>query len=332
VVVGEIKTLILGAGGMLGTDLCRAFPDAVKLTHADIDIADKERIIETIKRIEPDVVINAAAYTDVDGCEDECNRKLAFDVNGRAPGYIAQGCTLVGAKLVHFSTDYVFDGSRKEYLESDTPAPINVYGESKLLGERNIIESMDNYRIIRTSWLFGHHGRNFVETMLKLSGKMDTVRVVDDQFGKPTYAIDLAHNTTEIIGLAPGIYHITNDGVCSWYEFASAIIDNVVPCSSDAFVRKAKRPEYSVLVNTKTAPLRHWREALLEYLNDGVESSLVNQYSSGKISKGKLAELLKVEIYEVNEVLEKYHVKSSVGYERFTRGIEIAENPVMWRC
>ena len=266
-VVGEIKTLILGAGGMLGTDLCRVFPDAVALKHTDIDIADRGQVIETIKRIEPDVVINAAAYTDVDGCEYEDNRELAFDVNSRAPGYIAQGCSLVGAKLVHFSTDYVFDGSRKEYVESDLTCPINVYGESKLLGERNIIESMDDYRIIRTSWLFGHHGRNFVETMLKLSGEMDAVRVVDDQFGKPTFTADLAYKTAEVIGLAAGVYHITNEGVCSWYEFASAVIDNVVPCSSDEFVRKAKRPEYSVLVNTKTAPMRHWSEALGDYLS-----------------------------------------------------------------
>jgi len=266
-VVGKIKTLILGAGGMLGTDICSVFPNAVKLTHDDIDIADKAQVIETIKRVGPDVVINAAAYTDVDGCEDEDNRELAFDVNGRAPGYIAQGCSMVGAKLVHFSTDYVFDGSKEEYVESDLTGPINVYGKSKLLGERNIIESVDDYRIIRTSWLFGHNGRNFVETMLKLSGDMDVVRVVDDQFGKPTFTADLARKIADIIGLAPGVYHITNEGVCSWYEFASAVIDNVVPCSSDEFVNKAKRPMYSVLVNTKTASMRHWRNALEDYLN-----------------------------------------------------------------
>ena len=265
--VGEIKTLILGAGGMLGMDLCRVFPDAVKLTHDDIDIADKAQVIEMIKRVGPDVVINAAAYTDVDGCEDEDNRELAFDVNGRAPGYIAQGCSLVGAKLVHYSTDYVFDGSRKEYLESDVPAPISMYGKSKFLGEKNIIENMDDYRIIRTSWLFGTHGRNFVETMLKLSGEMDTVRVVDDQFGKPTFTVDLASKTAEVVELTSGIYHITNEGVCSWYEFAAEIIDNVVPCSSEEFVRKAKRPRFSVLANTKISPLRHWSEALTEYLN-----------------------------------------------------------------
>ena len=263
-VVGEIKTLIFGAGGMLGTDLCSVFPDSVALKHSDIDITDRELVLETIEMIDPDVVINAAAYTDVDGCED--NKELAFDVNGRAPGYIAEGCSLVGAKLVHFSTDYVFDGSKEEYVESDITGPINVYGKSKLLGERNIIENMDDYRIIRTSWLFGLHGGNFVETMLSLSGEMDTVSVVDDQFGKPTFTADLAHKTAAIIGLAPGVYHITNEGICSWYEFASAVIGNVVPCSSDEFLRKAKRPRYSVLLNTKTAPMRHWSEALFEYL------------------------------------------------------------------
>ena len=264
-VVGKIKTLILGAGGMLGTDLCSVFPHAVKLKHSDIDITDRERVIESIRNIKPDVVINAAAYTDVDGCED--NQELAFEVNGRALGYIAQGCSLAGAKLVHFSTDYVFDGSKEEYVESDITCPINVYGESKLLGERNIIENMGDYRIIRTSWLFGLHGGNFVETMLKLSGETNTVSVVDDQFGKPTYTADLARKTAEVIGLAPGIYHITNEGVCSWYEFAAAVIDNIVPCSSDEFLRKAKRPEYSVLVNTKTAPMRDWRVALDDYLS-----------------------------------------------------------------
>ena len=263
--VEEIKTLIFGAGGMLGTDLCIVFPDAVKMKHSDIDINDREVVLETIEMIKPDVVINAAAYTDVDGCED--NQELAFEVNGRAPGYIAEGCSYLGAKLVHFSTDYVFDGSREKYVESDLPDPINVYGASKLLGETNIIGNMDDYRIIRTSWLFGTSGRNFVETMLSLSCEMEVVTVVNDQFGKPTYTADLARKTAEVIDLAPGVYHITNEGVCSWYEFALEIIDNVSECSSEEFVRKAKRPEYSVLINTKTAPMRHWKEALIEYLN-----------------------------------------------------------------
>ena len=265
-VVGAIKTLIIGASGMLGSDLCKVFPDAVKLTHHDLDITDREQVIESILKIKPDVVINAAAYTNVDGCED--NKELALQVNGYGPGYIAEACARAGAKLVHFSTDYVFNGSKKEYVESDIPDPINVYGDSKLLGEKKIIENMDDYRIVRISWLFGIHGKNFVETMLKLSGEMDTVKVVNDQFGKPTYTMDLASKVKEIIELEPGIYHITNDGICSWYEFASSIIDNVTPCTSEEFPRKAKRPKYSILVNTKTESMRHWREALKTYLQE----------------------------------------------------------------
>jgi dTDP-4-dehydrorhamnose reductase len=266
VVVGAIKTLIIGSGGMLGTDLCKVFPDAVKLAHRELDITNREQVLESIQRIKPDIVINAAAYTDVDGCED--NRDLAFQVNGYGPGYIAEACSKIGATLVHFSTDYVFDGSRNEYIESDTPDPINVYGKSKLLGEQKIAENTADYRIIRISWLFGIHGRNFVETMLKLSSQMDKVKVVNDQFGKPTYTVDLANKIKDIIELETGIYHLTNDGVCSWYEFASAVIDNAVPCTSEEFPRKAKRPKYSVLVNTKTEPMRHWKEALKAYMKE----------------------------------------------------------------
>jgi dTDP-4-dehydrorhamnose reductase len=262
--VGKIKTLIFGAGGMLGTELCMVFTNAVKLYQADVDVRDREKVIDAIKSNKPDVVINAAAYTAVDDCED--NREMAFEINGKAPGYMAQGCAITGSKLIHYSTDYIFNGSKKEYFEADEPDPINVYGQSKLMGELSIIENMKNYRIIRTSWLFGKHGKNFVDAMLKLSKDMSAVKVVNDQFGKPTYAYDLAKKTEEIIGLAPGIYHITNEGVCSWFEFASAIIGNAVPCTSKEFPRKARRPEYSVLVNTKTTPMRHWREALAEYL------------------------------------------------------------------
>jgi dTDP-4-dehydrorhamnose reductase len=263
-VVGEIKILILGAGGMLGTDLCSVFPDALKFTHNDIDIT--AQVIDVIKRIDPDVVINAAAYTDVDGCEDNVDH--AFRVNAEALTHIAGACCDAGAKLIHYSTDYVFDGTKSEYRESDAASPINVYGRSKLLGEQNIMKHMEDYRIIRTSWLFGRHGKNFVDTMLDLAGRMDTVNVVNDQFGKPTYTADLAKKTAEIIDMEPGIYHITNEGVCSWYELASAIIPNTVPCISDEFIRKAKRPEYSVLVNTKTGPMRHWKDALDDYLKE----------------------------------------------------------------
>jgi dTDP-4-dehydrorhamnose reductase len=265
-VVGEIKTIIFGANGMLGNDLCKFFPDSIKFGHKDVDITDLDKVTDTLAEIRPDVVINAAAYTNVDGCEDE--QEIAFVTNGEGPGYLAKACAESGAVLVHYSTDYVFDGSKKEYFESDTTNPINIYGKSKLLGEKRISDQMEDFRIIRTSWLFGLKGNNFVNTMLELSGKMETVKVVNDQFGKPTYTSDLACKTLEIIDKVPGIYHITNEGVCSWYEFSSAIIDNVSPCSSAEFPRKARRPKYSILANSKTSPMRHWKEALRDYLEE----------------------------------------------------------------
>jgi dTDP-4-dehydrorhamnose reductase len=265
-VVGTIKTLIIGANGMLGSDLCKVFPESVMITHKELDITNRDQVMETIQKIKPTFVLNAAAYTNVDDCEE--NQELAFQVNGYGPGHIAEACSIVGAGLVHFSTDYIFDGTKKSYIESDIPNPINVYGHSKLIGENKIIENIDDYRIIRISWLFGIHGKNFIETMLRLSREMDIVKVVNDQFGKPTYTLDLAKKVKEIIKLDPGIYHITNDGICSWYEFASTIIDNTVPCSSEEFPRKAKRPRYSVLVNTKTKQMRHWKEALKDYLKE----------------------------------------------------------------
>jgi dTDP-4-dehydrorhamnose reductase/glucose-1-phosphate thymidylyltransferase short form len=263
------NALILGAGGMLGRDLAAVFPGARLCGHKDLDITDEAAVKAYILEMKPDLVINAAAYTNVDGCEDD--PETAFAVNGDAPGYIAAACREVGAVLVHYSTDYVFDGSKTEYIESDETNPINVYGASKLRGEQKIAENMDDYRIIRTSWLFGRHGKNFVETIRHLSQTNETVRVVTDQVGKPTYTADLAHKTAEIAECPPGIYHMTNDGVCSWYEFARAFAPNVVPCSSSEFPRKAKRPAYSVLVNTKTSPMRPWKEALEDYLRPTVK-------------------------------------------------------------
>ena len=262
---GKKKVLILGANGMLGHDLQNVFPDAACIGHEQ-DISDETAIRSFILEENPDIVINAAAYTDVDGCEE--NKEHAFAVNGEGPGFLATACQMIGAVLVHFSTDYVFDGLKAAYAESDTPNPINVYGESKLLGEQNIMKNMDNYRIIRTSWLFGKHGKNFVETMLRLSMEMESVMVVDDQFGSPTYTVDLAQKVPVIIESKPGIYHITNDGVCSWYEYAKAIIPNVTPCSSEEFIRPAKRPKHSVLIDTKGISMRTWKEGLDHYLNN----------------------------------------------------------------
>jgi dTDP-4-dehydrorhamnose reductase len=258
------KIVIFGATGMLGHALQQVFPRAHFFGHSDVEITKADAVMKIVKRERPAVLINSAAYTDVDGCED--NRDYAFAVNGYAPGYIAHACSEVGAVLVHYSTDYIFDGTKQEFSEDDPPNPINIYGESKLLGEISIKENMQDYRIIRTSWLFGSHGKNFVDTILSLSHQMPEVRVVNDQIGKPTYTVDLADATPGIISRAPGIYHITNDGICSWYEFASACIPNAIPCTTREFPRKAKRPSYSVLANTKVPPLRHWRDAVREYI------------------------------------------------------------------
>ena len=258
------KILIFGADGMLGKALRDVFPDAHCITHCDVDITDEDAVQKMVKRFSPAFVINAAAYTDVDGCEE--NKKHAYAVNGKGPGYIAGACNEMGAALVHYSTDYIFDGTRSEYREDDRPDPINVYGESKLMGEECIAKNLDNFRIIRTSWLYGNHGKNFVDTVIGLSRQKDVVLVVNDQFGKPTYTVDLARKTSEIISCDPGVYHITNDGICSWFEFASEFIPNAVACSTAEFPRKAHRPAYSVLINTKTKPLRHWKDAVHDYI------------------------------------------------------------------
>jgi dTDP-4-dehydrorhamnose reductase len=262
--INHKKIVIFGANGMLGHALQLVFPKARFFGHRVVDISNENAVMRLVKQEGPSVLINAAAYTDVDGCED--NRDLAFAVNGEGPGYIAAACSEIGAILVHYSTDYIFDGTKQEYREDEPPNPINIYGDSKLLGEISIKKNMEDFRIIRTSWLFGSHGKNFVDTILSLSRQMPEVRVVNDQVGKPTYTVDLARATPDIISRAPGIYHITNDGTCSWYEFASAFIPNAVPCSTAEFPRKAKRPAYSVLANTKTSPFRHWREAVEEYI------------------------------------------------------------------
>ena len=257
------KCVIIGAGGMLGHALRKVFPDAHPCGHTDVDITDPDAVARLVKRLSPQIVINAAAYTDVDGCED--NYAIAEAVNGRGRDF-AEACSATGAVFVNYSTDYIFDGTQHEYRESDIPSPINRYGESKLLGEKNIMKSHDNFRIIRTSWLFGAHGKNFVDTVLNLSKTNETVKVVTDQVGKPTYTRDLAGKTREIIFREPGIYHITNDGQCSWYEFARTFIPNAVPCTFCRIPPSRETAGVFGLTNTKTAPMRHWKEAVGEYV------------------------------------------------------------------
>lgn len=284
-----MRILILGKKGMLGQDLQKVFAkeDFIALDSSELDITNQEAVFETFMTIQPDIVINATGYTAVDQAEEE--EEKANQVNGYALGILAKGAREVGATLVHFSTDYVFDGNKIEgYNEDAGTHAINAYGRSKELGEKLMVEEMEleeypdepagNYFLIRTSWLYGKHGKNFVDTMLKLGSnatKDKPLTVVSDQYGCPTYTLDLANQVKFLIEsheYPSGIYHITNSGTTNWYEFARKIFEikgqkvAVDACRSEDYARGAKRPKYSTLVNTKLPPLRPWDEALKEYL------------------------------------------------------------------
>lgn len=276
------KVIILGASGMLGHDLAEVFKEYNPTLFGveDLDITDQQDVMDKLTDLQPEIIINAAAYTDVDGAQN--NQEAAFAVNALAVGYLAQACKNIGAILIHFSTDSVFDGKNENgYKETDSINPINVYGKSKAEGEQLMQEKCDDYYLIRTSWLYGHapqagkpRGLNFVATMLKLAQEKDELNVVNDQFGKPTFTKDLAKETRRILeNQEPfGIYHIVNDGVCTWYDFAKEIFEikgvdiKVNPISSAEYPMLTPRPKYSVLINTKLEPLRSWQEALKEYL------------------------------------------------------------------
>lgn len=273
------KILIIGGNGMLGQDLNNSFSndknyEVTSWDKEDLDITNKEEVLQKISELSPEIIVNAAAYTNVEGCED--NKEICTKVNGRAVRYLARACKEANAILVHYSTDYVFDGNKKEgYKENDTETnPINTYGESKLIGEKEIKRDLDKYYILRTSWLFGKNGKNFVETMLNLAKDHKELKVINDQHGKPTYTSDLAERTKEIIENPEdfGIYHVTNEDETTWYEFACEIFKQakkkvkVTPCTSEEYPTKAKRPHYSSLINTKLPKIRSWREALKDYL------------------------------------------------------------------
>lgn len=278
-----MKILILGYKGMLGYELTEVLENGNKLALWDrnqIDIANKEEAAEKIGSWKPDIVVNAAAYTAVDKAESE--KDLAYKVNGCAVGYLAAICKEIGAIFVHFSTDYVFSGDNHLGYKENHPIekPLNIYGKSKALGEKMIQDVNPKYYLIRTSWLFGKNGKNFVETMLRLAREGKEIKVVNDQFGCPTYAKDLAEKVKELLdsGREYGIYHIINLGSCSWYEFASEIFrqasqggqaklkTKIKPIKSEEFFTPVKRPTYSMLLNTKLPPLRSWQEGLKAYL------------------------------------------------------------------
>jgi dTDP-4-dehydrorhamnose reductase len=268
-----VKVLVTGPAGMLGADVMRAAgPDAVGLSRAELDVTDAVAVERALLDLRPDAVINCAAYTDVDGAEQD--EETATRVNGDGAGNVATAAAAVGAVVVLPSTDYVFDGTKREpYLESDATGPRSAYGRSKLAGEWATAEANPRHAIVRTSWLFGVAGRNFVATMLSLSGDLN---VVDDQVGCPTYTGHLAPALVDLAsGRMTGIVHVAGSGACSWYELAAEIFratgrDDVElrPCTTAEFPRPAPRPAYSVLASERPdAPrLPDWREGLRGYL------------------------------------------------------------------
>src|SRR3989344_3714564 len=268
-----MRIAITGHGGMLAQALAETFQDVDELllwSRDDLDITDAKAVETKLEETKPDVVINAAAYTAVDKAEEE--ETLATRINGDGVRNLAEAAKAIGAKLVHYSTDYVFRGDRAEgYDESfEGYDPVNAYGRSKLAGEQALKEVGGDCYLVRTAWLYGPGGPNFVDTMLSLAEKMPELKVVSDQHGKPTYTVDLAAATKEILegGYVPGIYHVTNEtseGGITWYDFAVEIFKqtgkeiSVQPCTSEEFPRPALRPEYSVLLNTKLPPRHDWK-------------------------------------------------------------------------
>jgi dTDP-4-dehydrorhamnose reductase len=273
----HVTWLVIGSRGQLGTDLLTVLGTrAVGLDIPEIDITDPSSVATAIRDIAPDVVINCAAFTAVDAAEGD--EATALAINGNGVGNIVAACR--GARLVQISTDYVFDGtSTTPYAEDATPDPRSAYGRTKLAGERAALSHPNAY-VLRTAWLYGAHGQNFVKTMLRLERTRETVSVVDDQVGQPTWSMDLARQIDLLVRAdAPnGIYHATNAGRASWYEFARAIFegagadpDRVVPTTTAAFPRSAPRPANSVLGHQRWAwaglePMRPWDDALAEAL------------------------------------------------------------------
>jgi len=266
---------------MLGSDLITHIPNGQQVIGTDIndfDITNQEETLRALGQIKPAWVINAAAYTQVDRCEEE--REQAFQVNTAGVKNLALACKEIGTKLLHVSTDYVFDGkTKKPYREGDAPNPLSVYGQSKAEGESAVQNILDNFIIVRTGGLYGKGGPNFVNTIVKMAQERDELTVVNDQWVSPTYTVDLSKAIGTLVKLSPnGIFHVVNSGHCTWHEFACTIVEEigstsrVIPISSEHYNRPAARPAFGVLdcsrftQVTKTT-MRPWKEALREYLD-----------------------------------------------------------------
>ena len=273
-----MKVLILGAKGNLGQEFVKLYHDHEVLAwdRAELDIADEAAVKQKITEVRPRLIINCAAYNAVDKAEEE--QVLANDINGYAVGYIAVVASELGATLVHFGSNYVFDGNSPEgYNEDDRPNPQSAYAKSKLLGEMELTQYLDNFYLIRTSWLYGRSSegkKSFVDIMLEKAKEPGELKLVSDEFASPTWTRDLAQATRALVEQEKpfGVYHLVNNGSHSWHWWAEEIftIKNLsVPThevSGEEFERKAKRPKYGILNNTKFIELRPWTEALREYL------------------------------------------------------------------
>ncbi|WP_028547599.1 dTDP-4-dehydrorhamnose reductase [Paenibacillus sp. UNC451MF] len=278
-----MKVLITGAGGQLGYDLIRVLSGShqvIAMTRAELDVADEAAVNTTFRQMKPQVVIHAAAYTNVDLAEQESDN--AYTINSIGTRNVAMAAEELGAKLVHISTDYVFDGSKRTpYTETDRPNPLGVYGNSKLHAEKFVELISGQYFILRTSWLYGKNGSNFVTKMISLGQQKEELSVVADQFGSPTYTLDLARFIEHLMLTDRyGLYHVSNRGYCSRYAFAQAIFQalkwnhiRLVPISSSGFPAAAQRPEYSVFDDTairlnQLPRLRNWKDALNDFLHN----------------------------------------------------------------
>ncbi|UCD84413.1 MAG: dTDP-4-dehydrorhamnose reductase [Deltaproteobacteria bacterium] len=284
-----MRVLITGARGMLGSDLSLIIVGEKKHQLVETDIAElpessrlditwKEKVNDFIAREKPEVVVNTAGYTDVDGCEK--NVELAFSVNSEGVKNLALACLKSQTFLVHLSTDYIFDGRKgMPYCEDDLPNPLSIYGRSKLQGEVYLEQILDHYLLIRTQWLCGRRGKNFIETILNQVRDKKELRVVDDQWGSPTFTRDLSWAIKELIEKgAKGIYHVVNYGYCSWFQFAQKILElnggqvDLTPIRSAEINRPAPRPPFSVLSTEKLKKnmgivLPAWQDSLKEYLS-----------------------------------------------------------------
>jgi len=289
-----LKVLITGISGMLGVDLYQTLREKYEVVGFDIkdfpstsflpppvqrgDITRIDEVKRAFHELTPDLVVHTAAYTDVDGCEK--NPDKAYKVNALGTRNVCLACQDLNIPVIYISTDFVFDGKKDSpYLEFDQPHPISIYGRSKLAGEEYIKTLLNKYFIVRTSWLYGYYGRNFVETILQLASQKKELKVVNDQVGSPTYTRDLSEKIKELLPTELyGVYHITNSGSCSWYEFAREILKladikgaQLKSITSEELSRPAPRPRFSVLENyclklTLRNSMRDWKEALRDYM------------------------------------------------------------------